>query len=158
MSFRIWHLPVRAATGAHLLHSGYTKRDAPPEVAEDLHGFASSAFPQVSEVPPDRFLSTLSTAEMAVGAVLLTPVVPAGLAGLALTGFSGALLATYLRSPGLTEPGSLRPTEQGVPVAKDLWMVGIGLGLVLDALTPGGRRKRTRKRTRKGKGKGKGKA
>ena len=146
MSFRLWHLPVRAATGAHLLHSGYTKRDAPPEVAEDLHGFASSAFPQVSEVPPDRFLSSLSTAEMAVGAILLTPVVPTGLAGLALTGFSGALLATYLRSPGLTEPGSLLPTEQGAPVAKDLWMVGIGLGLVLDAMSSGGGRRRKRKR------------
>ena len=149
MSFRLWHLPVRAATGAHIIHSGFTKRDAPPEVAEDLHGFASSAYPQVSDVPPDKFLSTLSTAEMAVGAVLLTPVVPAGLAGLVLTGFSGALLGMYLKSPGLTEPGSLRPTEQGTPVAKDLWMLGIGLGLVLDSLTPGGRTRRKRRKQRK---------
>ena len=31
--------------------------------------------------------------------------------------------------------GSLRPTQQGVPLAKDAWLVGIGAGLMLDGLT-----------------------
>jgi hypothetical protein len=29
----------------------------------------------------------------------------------------------------------LRPTQHGVAVAKDVWILGIGLGLVFDALT-----------------------
>ena len=146
MSFRLWHLPVRAATGAYILNSGLSKRDAPPEMAEGLHGFASSAYPQVSDVPPDKFVSTLSTGELAVGAVLLAPIVPAGLAGLVLTGFSSALLSLYLKTPGLTEEGSVRPTQQGVPIAKDVWMLGIGLALVIDSLSPSGRKRKGKKK------------
>jgi hypothetical protein len=142
MSFRLWHLPVRAATGAYILNSGLMKRDAPPEAAEQLHGFASSAYPQLSDVPPDRFAASLSMAEMGVGAMLLAPIVPAGLAGLVLTGFSGGLLGLYLKTPGLTEEGSVRPSQQGVPIAKDVWLLGIGLALVLDSMSPSGKRRK----------------
>jgi hypothetical protein len=31
--------------------------------------------------------------------------------------------------------GSPFPTQQGVPLAKDAWMLGIGLGLIIDDLT-----------------------
>jgi hypothetical protein len=31
--------------------------------------------------------------------------------------------------------GSPFPTQQGITLAKDVWLVGIGLGLVLDDLT-----------------------
>jgi hypothetical protein len=31
-------------------------------------------------------------------------------------------------------PGSVRPTPQGTAVAKDVWMLGIGLGFLADAL------------------------
>jgi hypothetical protein len=146
MSFRLWHLPVRAATGAYILNSGLSKRDAPPEVAEGLHGFASTAYPQISNVPPDTFATSLSTAELAVGAVLLAPIVPSGLAGLVLTGFSSGLLGLYLKTPGLTEEGSVRPTQQGVPIAKDVWMLGIGLALVIDSLSPSGRKRKAKKK------------
>jgi hypothetical protein len=145
MSFRLWHLPVRAATGAYILNSGLAKRDAPPEAAEQLHGFASSAYPQLSDVPPDRFASSLSMAEMGVGAMLLAPIVPAGLAGLVLTGFSSALLGLYLKTPGLTEEGSVRPSQQGVPIAKDVWLLGIGLALVVDSLSPSGKRRKKKR-------------
>jgi hypothetical protein len=149
MSFRLWHVPVRAATGAYIFNSGMTKRDAPPEDAERLHGFASSVYPQLSDVPPDKFASSLSMAEMAVGAVLLTPIVPTGLAGLVLTGFSGALLGLYLKTPGMTEEGSVRPTQQGIPLSKDVWMLGIGLALVIDAVSPSGQPRRKRKKAKK---------
>ena len=33
------------------------------------------------------------------------------------------------------ETGSLRPTQEGTPLAKDVWMAGIGAALVLEALT-----------------------
>jgi hypothetical protein len=97
-------------------------------------------------VPPDRFVSGLSMAELAVGGVLLTPIIPSGLAGLVLTGFSSSLLGLYLKSPGLTEEGSVRPTQQGVPLAKDVWLLGIGLALVIDALSPSGRSRKKRKK------------
>ncbi len=145
MSFRLWHVPLRAAAGAYIFNSGLTKRDAPPEVADNIHGFASSAYPQIADVPPDRFTQGLSMAEMAVGGMLLAPIVPTGLAGLALTGFSSGLLGLYLKTPGLTEEGSVRPSQQGVPNAKDVWLLGIGLALVLDAITPGGSGRRKRK-------------
>jgi hypothetical protein len=146
MSFRLWHLPVRAAAGAYIVNSGMQKRDAPPEVAEGIHGFASSAYPQLADVPPDRFVSSLSKAELAVGAALLAPIVPTGLAGLVLTGFSASLLGLYLKTPGLTEDGTVRPTQEGAPLAKDVWLLGIGLALVLDALSPGGKRKKRKKK------------
>jgi hypothetical protein len=150
MSFRLWHLPVRAATGAYIFNSGLSKRDAPPEAAEQMHGFASSAYPQIADVPPERFASSLSTAEMAVGAVLLAPIVPAGLAGLVLTGFSSALLGLYLKTPGLTEEGNVRSSQQGIPLAKDVWLLGIGLALVIDSLSPSGRSRKKRKKKSKG--------
>lgn len=40
----------------------------------------------------------------------------------------------YWVTPGLHEPGSPRPTQQGVPIAKDSWLIGAGLTLLLDDL------------------------
>jgi len=67
-----------------------------------------------------------------MGLVLLAPIVPAGLAGAALTGFSGGLLAMYMRTPSLHKPGSIWPSSQGIAVSKDVWLLGIGLGLLTD--------------------------
>jgi hypothetical protein len=134
MAFKLWHVPVRLATGAFILNSGLSKRNADKEAAGQLHGFASTAYPQVQDTPPDQFVKMLSTGEIVVGATLLTPFVPTGVAGAALAGFAGLLGRLYWQTPGLHEEGSLRPTEQGTPVAKDVWMLAIGSALVLDAL------------------------
>jgi hypothetical protein len=40
----------------------------------------------------------------------------------------------YLRTPGMRKEGSLAPTQQGIGLAKDVWMLGIGVGFVLDAV------------------------
>ena len=72
----------------------------------------------------------LAASEIAIGAALLAPVVPAAAAGAALTGFSGTLLGLYVRTPGLRKPGSVWPTHQGIGISKDVWMLGIGLGLL----------------------------
>jgi len=135
MAFKLWHVPVRLATGAFILNSGLSKRNADKETAEQLHGFASTAYPQFQETPPEQFAKMLSTGEIVVGAALLTPFVPTGIAGAALTGFAGMLGRLYWRTPGMHEEGSVRPTQQGIPVAKDVWMLAIGSALVLDALT-----------------------
>jgi hypothetical protein len=39
------------------------------------------------------------------------------------------------RVPGMRKENSPFPTQQGTPLAKDVWMMGIGLGLVIDDLT-----------------------
>jgi len=35
----------------------------------------------------------------------------------------------------MRQPGTPLPAEQGTALAKDIWMAGIGLGLILDDLT-----------------------
>jgi len=50
--------------------------------------------------------------------------VPGKVAGAGLTAFAAGLLGLYLRTPGM------RPTQQGTAIAKDVWLLGIGLGLL----------------------------
>jgi uncharacterized membrane protein YphA (DoxX/SURF4 family) len=131
---RLRQLPLRLATGAYILHTGIEKWSGSPEQAVGVHGMAAGAYPFLAKVKPTDFLKALSVGEVAVGAALLAPVVSPRIAGAALTGFSGALVAMYLRTPGLHKPGSIWPSPQGVGVSKDVWMLGIGLGLLTDAL------------------------
>jgi hypothetical protein len=128
-------LPGRLATGAYIAHAGLDKWRGSPELATGIHGAASSAFPALEPIPPTTFLKLLAAGELATGAILLSPVASAGTAGLALTGFSGALLTMYARTPAMHKPGSIWPTQAGTAVSKDVWMLGIGLGLILDSLT-----------------------
>jgi len=133
------NLPTRAATGAYILHTGWEKWHGSEERAAGVHSMASGAFPVLNTVKATDFLKALSVGEIAVGAALLTPFVPPAIAGAALTGFSGALVVMYLRTDGLHQPGSLWPSPKGIAVSKDVWMLGIGLGLVVDGLTSRGR-------------------
>jgi uncharacterized membrane protein YkgB len=94
---------------------------------------ASGAFPFLAGIPPEKFLKALAAAEIGTGAALLVPVVGNRLAGAALTAFSGSLLAMYLRTPALHKPGSVWPTQAGTAVSKDVWMLGIGLGLLAES-------------------------
>jgi hypothetical protein len=130
-------VPLRLAAGAFVLNSGLEKRNADEVTAKGYHGQAATAYPFLGEMEPQKFLKLLSTAEIGVGAALLFPLVPEGLAGLALTGFAAGLVGFYLRVPGLRQEGSLRPTPQGVPLAKDTWLLGIGLSLLADDLVRG---------------------
>ena len=66
---------------------------------------------------------------------LLVPFVSSRIAGAALAGFSAGLIQPYLKTPGMRQPGSLKPTPDGIGLAKDVWMFGIGTGLVLGGLT-----------------------
>ena len=127
-------LPPRLTAGAFILNSGLGKLSADEETAARLHGMAASTYPFLGKMKPQDFARLLAAGEIAVGTTLLLPVVPAGLAGLALTAFSGGLIGLYLKTPGMRMEGSLRPTQQGVPLAKDIWLVGIGAGLMMDAL------------------------
>jgi hypothetical protein len=129
---KLRNLPTRATTGAFILHAGIGKWGGSAEQAAGIHGMASDAFPVLKSIDAPTFLRALSGAEIATGLVLLAPFLPAGLAGAALTGFSGGLVAMYLRTPSLRKPGSIWPSPQGTAVSKDVWMLGIGLGLLID--------------------------
>jgi hypothetical protein len=128
-------IPARVSAGAFILNSGLGKRGADEATAAGLHGFASGTYPFLKSVPPEQFARYLSTAEIAIGALLLTPFVPTVVAGTALTAFSGGLLGLYLRTPGMRKEGSLAPTQDGLALAKDAWLAGIGLSIVLRGLS-----------------------
>lgn len=141
---RLSHLPLRLSTGAFILNTGLSKRDLTDEAAQGMQGMASASIPQLATVPPPAFAKALSAGEIALGATLLAPFVSPVLAGAALTAFSGALLRMWWRTPGMHEEGSLRPTQQGTAIAKDVWLLGTGLALMADGVADG-----TRKGSRK---------
>jgi len=132
-------LPLRLGAGAFILNAGLSKRGADGATAAQLQGFAAGTYPFLNKVDPAVFARILSASEIALGTAVLLPVVPAGVAGIGLTAFSAGLLGLYLRTPGLRRDGSLRPTEQGITIAKDVWMLAIGLSLVIDDLVERGR-------------------
>jgi len=130
---KLSHLPLRLATGAFILNSGLGKRGLQGEAAEGLHGMASVTLPgSLKQMDATEFAQLLSRAEMALGVALLAPFVPSRLAGAALTAFGGGLLSVYLQTPGMRQEGSVRPTQAGTALAKDVWLVGAGLTLLLD--------------------------
>ena len=130
---KLSHVPLRLATGAFILNSGLSKRGLSPEAAEGMQGMAANAVPQVKSVEPKVFGQALSTGEIALGAALLTPFVSSRMAGAALTAFSAGLLKMYLNTPGMTEEGStFKPSQEGTAIAKDVWMLGTGLSLLID--------------------------
>jgi uncharacterized membrane protein YphA (DoxX/SURF4 family) len=125
-------IPTRAATGAYILHSGLEKWNGDQERAKGLHAMASGAYPFLASVEPTTFLKGLAAAEIGIGAALLTPFVGNRLAGACLTAFAGSLMAMYMRTPALHRDGSVWPTPAGTAISKDIWMLGIGLGLMAD--------------------------
>ena len=133
-SIKVSHLPPRIAAGAFILNSGVGKWSADEETAAQLHGFAVGTYPFLAKLKPKDFARLLSATEITLGAALLVPVIPSALVGAGLTAFSGALLGLYARTPGMRKDGTPFPTQQGIALAKDAWMLGIGLGLVIDDL------------------------
>jgi hypothetical protein len=132
---RARHLPGRIAAGAFILNSGLGKWSADEETAALLHGMAVGTYPFLAKLKPTDFARLLAASEIALGTSLLLPIIPTWLTGAGLTAFSGGLLGLYAKTPGMRKEGSPFPTQQGVPLAKDAWMLGIGLGLIIDDLT-----------------------
>jgi len=125
----------RVAAGAFILNSGLTKRKADEETAQGIHGMAAGTFPFLADQDPVQFTRTLSTTEISLGTALLVPFVPTGVVALGLGAFSAGLVAMYLRTPGMTEADGIRPTPQGIGLAKDVFLLGIAGGLLVDALS-----------------------
>jgi len=133
---KLSHVPLRVATGAYILNSGLVKRNLSRETAEGMQGMAAAGVPQVKSLDPGTFGKALSAGEIALGAALLTPFVPATVAGAGLTAFGAGLVNIYLNTPGMTAEGSkFRPSQDGTGLAKDVWLVGAGLSLLISGLT-----------------------
>jgi hypothetical protein len=126
------HIPLRVATGAYILNSGLAKQGLEGQAAEGVHAMAAGAIPAVKKIPPNRFAQLLSAAEIALGGALLAPFVSSRVAGAAMVGFSAGLIQLYLKTPGMRQEGSIRPTQDGIGLAKDVWLLGAGLTLLLD--------------------------
>ncbi len=136
---------MRAAAGAFILNSGLSKLQGDKDTYNRLRDFASGAYPMVENLPADQFGKALAASEVALGGALLAPVVIGdGLAGLALSAFAGGLLGLYAKTPGLRQEGSVRPSRDGIAIAKDVWLAGIGLTLMLSSV--GSRRSRWAKK------------
>ena len=134
-SIKARQLPPRIATGAFILNSGLGKLQADEATAGQLHGFAAGTYPFLNKLKPKDFVRILAASEIALGAALLIPIVPGIVAGAGLTAFSGCLLGLYARTPGMRKQGTPLPTQEGTALAKDVWMAGLGIGLIVDDLT-----------------------
>jgi uncharacterized membrane protein YphA (DoxX/SURF4 family) len=135
LSAKARRLPGRLVTGAFILNAGLGKWNADEETAAMLHGTAAAVYPFLAKVKPQDFARMLAAGEIALGSALLLPVVPPAVAGAGLAAFSGGLLGLYARIEGMRKEDGIRPTQQGTALAKDVWMLGIGVQLVVDALT-----------------------
>ena len=90
----------------------------------------ANAIPQVEKLEPAVFGKALAVGEIGLGAALLTPFLPSRLVGLGLGAFAGGLVAVYLKTPGMTESDGIRPSANGVSLAKDFWLAGMAVALV----------------------------
>jgi hypothetical protein len=127
---RVSNQPIRLSAGAFILNAGMGKLQADEERAKGIHGMAKASFPFFENLPPEQFAKGLALAEVAIGAALVVPLVPDRWAGLALTPFAGGLIWMYLQTDAMHEPNSIRPSRAGTALAKDVWLLGIGLTLL----------------------------
>jgi hypothetical protein len=145
---RVRNLPLRLTAGLFILNSGLNKLSAGDEAASGIHGMAAKAYPTFEGMEPQQFTKLLGAGEVALGTTLLLPIVPTPVAGLGLSGFAAGLLGLYFRLPGMRQEDGIRPSQQGTVLAKDIWLLGMGSGMVLDGLTRGNKNDKKRKRAK----------
>lgn len=133
MSNRLSSAILRTVTGAFILNSGLGKTKLDPETAAGLQQVAATGVPAVKQLEPATFGKLLAGTEIALGAGLLTPFVNRRLIGLGLAGFASGMLTLYFRNPDNTQADGIRPTQQGIPLAKDAWLAAIGLALLFSS-------------------------
>jgi hypothetical protein len=132
MFIHLRNIPTRLAAGGFIINSGLDKWHGSEEQAKGIHAMASGAYPFLTKVEPPTFLKALSIAEITTGAIVALPIIPNKIAGAALTAFSGGLVGMYLRTPAMHKPGSILPNQAGMATSKDVWMLGIGVGLLAE--------------------------
>ena len=133
MGISLANTALRLVSGAFILNSGIGKLRIDEESAAGLQQLASNGIPQVAQLDSATFGKLLSLGEISLGSALLLPLLPSRLAGLGLAAFSGSLLASYLRTDGMTESDGIRPTQAGTALAKDVWLAGIAVALIFSS-------------------------
>lgn len=133
-SAKIRRTPLRLATGAFIFNSGIDHLKADEDTEGQLHEMAAGTHPFLRKVDPKLFTKALAVGEVAVGGLLLAPIVSSGLAGLSVTGFAGGPIGLYASTPGLRRERSVFPTQRGLGYAKDTWLIAIGISLLTDAV------------------------
>lgn len=128
---KLHNLPVRLTAGLYLLDSGLATLSADEAAAVSLHKFATDAYGLLSRFESRKFSKCFATGELLLAAGLLLPFVPDETVGLGLTVFSAIMFGLYLRLPGMRRERSLRSTPKGTSLAKNIWLLGMGLSLAL---------------------------
>lgn len=129
---RYFHnVPTRLAAGTFILNSGISKLKADDTHLDQVFATAITAYPFLESVGAPRFGRLLGSYETTVGSALLMPFVSDRKAGMILLPLTVALVGLYLKIPGMRQDGSLRPSSQGIALAKDSWLLGIALSLLL---------------------------
>lgn len=130
MALNISSIALRSIPGAFILNSGLGKLKLDRDSAAGLQGKAATGVPAVQDLEPEKFGKAVAYGEIAVGATLLAPFVNDRVAGVVLGGFSAAMLSMYFRDDQMTESDGIRPSGDGIALAKDAWLAAIALGLV----------------------------
>jgi hypothetical protein len=140
---RLWHVPVRLATGALILDSGVKKWSEEGDQGPQDHpdSTATYVYPRFEDVESRTFTRMLATGEVLLGGALLMPLVQTGVAGVGLAALSTGLLGTYLGLPGLRRDrirgpnrGSTESTTERTALAKDSWMLAVGMAWMIKSL------------------------
>ena len=88
-------VPLRLAAGSFIINSGLSMWGAAEKAAKDLAAFSAGTYPFLAKLDARLFVKALSASEVAIGTAVLVPLVPAAVAGAALTAFSVGLLGLY---------------------------------------------------------------
>lgn len=120
---------LRLTTGALVLDAGVKKLGADEGTYAYLQQMAATGVPAVAKLDPKTFGKLISYSETALGATLLTPFIPARLAGAGLTAFGANLMTMYFRNPDMHD-GAFRPTQDGQQLANNIVILGAGLALL----------------------------
>lgn len=128
---RISNAILRGVSGAYLIQSGLGKKDLPEEVYAGLKGMASTGIPQFGEWDDKTFGQFLWLSEVGIGGLLVTPFVNKRLAGAALLAFSAGMLSMYFNNDEMTQDDGIRPSQDGTPLSKDVWLGAIGAALMV---------------------------
>ena len=127
---KLSNLFLRGISGAYIANSGVGKIGMPAEASAGVQQYAATGVPFVKAIPAEKFGTVLGAAEVGLGALMLAPFVPNRIAGAGMTAFSAGLLSLYFANPENTHEDGIRPTEEGLSLSKDFFMLAIGGGLL----------------------------
>ena len=129
-SAKLASVALRVPAGLFILNSALGKFGLNREAAEGLQGMAATGIPALGKLDPEQFGRGLAVSGAAVAGALLAPFVSNRLAGAALGSFGAGMLTMYFNNDAMTEDDGIRPSHDGLSLAKDSWLVSMGAALM----------------------------